>query len=166
MERIIALDPGGTTGWAMWTKMYNYVPGSGQYLGEDDKFSWGQLGPHEHHEELFALLEHMHVQEYTIVCESFEFRQYRQRENINLMSREYIGVVKLFRQQRSEIASFSPVVFQTAGQAKGFVSDEKLKAIDLYPSGQKHARDALRHLIYYMVNKRKRYDIVKNWRDL
>jgi hypothetical protein len=35
-----------------------------------------------------------------------------------------------------------------AQQAKAFWTDEKLKLVGLYEPGMKHARDALRHLLY------------------
>jgi hypothetical protein len=58
------------------------------------------------------------------------------------------------------------VVFQTAGAGKGFVSDEKLKIMDMWVPGKKHAMDARRHLIYYMVNKQKRLDLIQSWKNL
>lgn len=149
--RIIALDPGGTTGWALYDVDSD----------NNEKWTCGQIGPHEHHDELFSHLERLHVQSFTVVCESFEFRQNAQRNNLNLMSKEYIGIVKLFGQQRNV-----PVVFQTAGQAKPFVTDEKLKIMGHYTPGMKHARDAYRHLILYMVSRLKRVDLIESWRNL
>lgn len=147
----LALDPGGTTGWV------RYSPEAPSLM----RFVTGQLGPEEHHERLYALLEREHTQKYTVICESFEFRQNKQRDNINLMSREYIGVVKLFRKERNV-----PVVFQTAGAAKGFVTDEKLKAMGLWVPGQKHAMDAMRHLVFYLVNVERRVDLIQSWKEL
>jgi len=153
MQRIVALDPGGTTGIA--TVRFD----DGGY-----EWSFSELGPYEHHDELWEFLYNTckpWTTGSTIVCESFEFRQNRQRDNINLMSREYIGVVKLFRAILNV-----PVVFQTAGMAKPFVTDEKLKAMDLYYTRSKHARDATRHALYYMITKLKRHDLIESWKDL
>jgi hypothetical protein len=158
MVRIIALDPGGTTGIAV-CDVRIIKP---DYLEYD--WNWYELGPHEHHKELFDFLKVNTVgfkSDFTIVCESFEFRQNRQRDNINLMSREYIGVVKLYHKMYGV-----PVVFQTAGAAKGFVSDDKLKVMGLYQKSSKHERDATRHLIYYMVNKLGRSDLIEKWFEL
>lgn len=158
IKRVLSLDPGGTTGYAVMS----YDPSEPiDLLPPNDGWYVGQLGPHEHHLELEQLLyRHPNA---TIVCESFEFRQYRQRDNINLMSREYIGVVKLFGQRRGDLY---PVVFQTAGAAKPFVTDEKLKVMGLWVPGQKHARDALRHLVTYLVRQEKRIELIKSWKDL
>lgn len=154
IRRVIALDPGGTTGWAVWS--------TPDIIGKNSpEFLVGEIGPEEHHNALFQHLEELHTHNTVVVCESFEFRQNRQRDNINLMSREYIGIVKLFGQQRR-----CPVVFQTAGLAKTFVTDPKLKAMGLWWTGQRHARDATRHLVYFMVNAMRRTDLVENWKDL
>lgn len=153
MKRIVALDPGGTTGVAT--------------VKIDDAgvctWSWDQLGPQEHHHELWTTLcdELANTGDLTIVCESFEFRQNRQRDNINLMSREYIGVVKLFSATYG-----TPVVFQTAGLAKPFVTDAKLKVMDLWVPGQKHAMDATRHAVTFMIQKLKMVKLIDSWKEL
>lgn len=43
------------------------------------------------------------------------------------------------------------LVQQTAQQAKGFCTDEKLKAWGVYQEGRPHARDAIRHALYYLL---------------
>jgi hypothetical protein len=157
VKRIVALDPGGTTGWAYWQDQPNPQNPS------QPNFMVGQLGPQEHHQGLYQWLEHLHVSDFTVVCESFEFRQQDvgTRMGINLMSREYIGVTKLFGQERN-----APVVFQTAALGKGFVTDEKLKVMGLWWPGMKHAMDAMRHLIYYMVLKDGHKYLINSWKDL
>jgi hypothetical protein len=44
-----------------------------------------------------------------------------------------------------------PYISQTAQVAKGFCTDEKLKAWGFYQQGQKHARDAIRHGLYFLL---------------
>lgn len=137
MKRIIALDPGGTTGWASYTTY-------------DDprlmKFDSGQMGPHDHHEELFEWLQYSAGYELEIVCESFEYRN-ANRPGLVLASKEYIGVTKLACRRFS-----APYTEQTASKAKGFVKDAHIKRLGLWSSGDKHAMDAMRHLIFYIVN--------------
>lgn len=175
MYRVVALDPGGTTGWASYTAQR--VPVRSSDSGARDGFGWanekwncGQIGPQDHHDELYAFLESERVTHYSVVCESFEFRQGKQRDNLDLSSKEYIGVVKMFKQREGV-----PAIFQTAGQAKAFIPDKpkngmpanhKLKVIGLYYPGQKHANDAMRHLVTYLVQKQRRYDLVTKWKDL
>jgi len=161
--RVIALDPGGTTGWATYSaQTSSYISTAGkQYLYADEEWACGQIGPEEHHLDLYEFLELQHIHDTVVVCESFEYRNYRHRDNLNLMSKEYIGVTKLFGQERDV-----PVVFQTAGAAKPFVTDQKLKKMGLWYPGQKHAMDAMRHLVFHLVNKNRRTDLIKCWKDL
>jgi len=44
-----------------------------------------------------------------------------------------------------------PLTEQTAQQAKGFCTDERLRAWGLYQEGQRHARDSIRHACYYLL---------------
>jgi hypothetical protein len=67
------------------------------------------------------------------------------------MSREYIGVTKLFHQERM-FKLGQKLILQNASQAKGFVSDKRIKDLGLWSPGWRHAMDGYRHLIYYMVN--------------
>jgi hypothetical protein len=163
--RIIALDPGGTTGWATYTAGRMVWDSSGtEYY--DEKWACGQLGPHEHHNELDIWLGIQQTEQYVIVCESFEFRNLdrRHRDNINLMSREYIGVAKRFAQERQV-----PLRLQTASLAKGLFPDsgphanKKIKDAGLWHPNQKHAMDATRHLLWYLVNRDNRLDLVERW---
>jgi len=150
-KTIVALDPGGTTGITIWKDLG---------LGEQVWFNL-HLGPDEHHKELADLLEREQTQDFTVVCESFEFRQGKQRAGIVLVSKEYIGVVKYLARERN-----FPVVFQTAGLAKGFVSDEKLKAMGLYQRGMRHANDATRHLVTYRVQRLHHNYLINDWKVL
>lgn len=45
----------------------------------------------------------------------------------------------------------TPLTKQSAQQGKGFCTDDKLQAWGLYQKGERHARDAIRHAIYYLL---------------
>jgi hypothetical protein len=164
--RVVALDPGGTTGWAAYSanRIVHDPWNPSQDEWKDGLWSWGQIGPGKHHLELEELLDKQSegIDTFIVVCESFEFRQGKQRANINLMSREYIGVVELWCKHNPK----AEYVAQTAGMGKGFVTDPKLRIMGRWIKGQKHARDAMRHLIYYMVNRQRRRDMIKSWQNL
>lgn len=156
--RIIAFDPGGTTGWASYSAFaIDDVNGNGTRTYHNETWAQGQLGPEEHHGQLNALLELQRVKDYTLVSESFEFRN-RARDGLELISREYIGVIKLFAEEE-EVSLY----MQTAAQGKGFITDRKIKAAGLWHPGWKHAMDATRHLLFHMVNKQRRMDLVERW---
>src|SRR6476661_1046207 len=115
--RVLAFDPGGTTGWAMYDGLFLPDPDNGGKPAlVEQKHTVGHLGPHEHHDELYEFLEESAIHDFAVCWESFEFRQGKQRDNIELISREYIGIMKLFVRQRGCKAKS-----YTAGQSKGFV---------------------------------------------
>lgn len=149
---ILALDPGGTTGWASFqaTQIWNPLEGKFEYVGR--QWTCGHLDlPHEdHHLSLYNLLGQMHLAKYQLVCESFEYRN-RSRPGLELISREYIGVTRLFCQERRV-----PLTLQSASQGKitdkSFVKKENLQRLALWAPGWTHAMDAYGHLLYYMIN--------------
>lgn len=133
--RILSFDPGGTTGWAL----YDPEVGTG--------YNQGQMGPQEHHEQLYGFLELQHTYDLHVVCESFEYRKNEpRRDNIVLVSLEYIGVIKLFCAERNVTLKM-----QTASYGKAFWSDDNLKKVELYWKGHPHANDAMRHLLAYQT---------------
>lgn len=132
MTTIVALDPGGTTGVTVLDE-----------VGD----AWTmQLGPEDHHLELYKLLTSWEPD--VVVCESFMYRQ-NDRTGIKLNSVEYIGVAKLWCQTNNK-----KFVLQTPAQAKGFVTDEKLKLLNFFARAQRHANDATRHLVYYVIKNK------------
>jgi hypothetical protein len=163
--RVLALDPGGTTGWATYTAQRLRDPVEEKWEYYDEKFDCNEIGPEEHHQRLWTLLELQHTAEFTIVCESFEFRIHdNQRDNVELISREYIGITKLYTIQRP-----ASLRMQTAAKAKGFIPDKgpqanvKLRQAGLWVPSHKPAMDAMRHLLYFLVNVQGRMDLVERW---
>jgi hypothetical protein len=164
---IVALDPGGTTGWACCEikEVAQSIDERGSLrVNEDYVYTAGQIGPEQHHKKLWdALLDwrdstqHLHL-----VVESFQFRQGRQRANIVLDSLEYIGVAKLFATMNTSRVS---IALQTPASAKGFVSDSKIKRLGLWRPGAPHANDATRHLLYYQVNVLHDYSFLDRWKS-
>jgi len=128
--KVIALDPGRTTGYAYGEKYRNDLKIS-YYQAEWD------------HLNLYGFLEDS-PHDY-IVCESFEFRQGKQT-GVDLYPCELIGVVNYFDQR---VNVQSRLYMQTAAQGKGYYDNDKLKAMDLYKRGLQHGRDACRHLLYW-----------------
>lgn len=122
---IIALDPGITTGIAT-------------LIGTDIIIT-KQLGPS--HAGSYEFLQKASPKE--VVYESFI---YQRRNKVELYPVEVIGVIKLY----GEIYDI-PLFVQSASQAKGFITDDKIKKMGLWVRGQKHGMDALRHLLYHLI---------------
>lgn len=166
--RIIAIDPGGTTGWASYSARTLEVPDNDQADSEwhleyyDESWICGQMGPGDHHQQLYQFLELQQVQNFTVIGERFDFRG-NDRPDIDLMAREYMGVVKLFSQDRSvDVVWQWP--FEAVGR-KSFVQERHLKNIGVWVKGGAsqwvHAMDAYRHLLHYMTTKQRRIDILR-----
>lgn len=134
--KIVALDPGGTTGVSSIE--------FDERTHEIREATLMQLGPHEHHTEIEDVIKDATI----VVCEGFEYRN-NSRSGLVLVSKEYIGVVKAYCTNHN-----IRYEEQTAAQAKGFISDKALKRLGLYSSNAKHANDATRHLLYYIINGR------------
>ena len=132
--KIVALDPGGTTGVSSIE--------FDERTHEMREVMLMQLGPHEHHTEIEDVIKDATI----VVCEGFEYRN-NSRSGLVLVSKEYIGVAKAYCANHD-----IRYEEQTAAQAKGFISDKALKLLGLYSSDAKHANDATRHLLYFIIN--------------
>lgn len=162
---ITALDPGGTTGVALYDCDIIFNANEQPELF-NEKFDTLQIGPEPHHKTLLHLLERRHVANTIIVCESFQYRRPVEAPSVELISVEYIGVVNLLAQERPDIQ----VIWQTTGKVLpsksqhkvgGFWTDDKLKQVRKFSPGKKHANDAMRHLLYYMAFTMGRRDLLE-----
>lgn len=146
---ILAFDPGGTTGWALFQADRIVTPDSMvEYYNV--KHTCGHLGPEPHHKRLYDFMGYCVTETTHFVTESFEYRN-RERPGLELISREYIGVMRYFGEERTY-----PIIQQTASQGKitdkSFVRKGNLQKLGLWETGFKHAMDARGHLLYYMIN--------------
>lgn len=126
---ILAIDPGKTTGWAIW---------------QHNEWSAGE------HEDWYVMchwLEEIHHHFPVMICESFHITAATGKKSPQPWSLEMIGVVKFLRWNRG----MAKPVFQSPGDAMSFATNEKLKKAGMYSVGQEHARDASRHLLLYLV---------------
>jgi hypothetical protein len=126
--RFIALDPGGTTGIAEFNDQH--------HIG----IVTSHLGPNPHHNALYDWL--VQAQPGVVIYEAFDNRGIA---GADLISREYIGVTRMFC-QRNQISSHS----QKAAAIKGgFWTDDRLATTALWKR-MVHERDATVHLLVYL----------------
>src|SRR5215831_12019244 len=145
--RAIAFDPGGTTGWAQLDVDVDHYNPEVQF---HSRVVSGQIGRNntEHHKLLWKLLTQKRPN--VIICERFDNRG---NEFAKLTSREYIGVIKLYRDLYPVT-----VIWLGADQAKEWCTNEKLTELGVLCipiTRWKHANDAIRHLVYYIVFRSK-----------
>jgi hypothetical protein len=78
LYRVLALDPGGTTGWATYTaeKMWiGDLPAEEKVEYYDEKWACGQIEHQDHHNALDQFLGFMQTEAFVIVCEGVHPRQ-------------------------------------------------------------------------------------------
>jgi hypothetical protein len=128
---------------------------------DDFRLEVGDLGPGEHHNELYRFIGSYYVaysDTLRLVTEAFNFRQHATddkgnggKAKVELISCEYIGVIKLFG-ERYEI----PVASYNSSEGKGFATDLKLEAMGWFQTPKttkRHRNDAIRQAVCYMVKK-------------
>lgn len=171
---VLGFDPGGTTGWAFaWTMK----PLTSNSTMDDISLVVDELTG-LHHNAIFELMlkykffAHSMGLLMEMVTEPFEFRQFARQEGdkisrskVELISCEYIGVMKYFR----EVHSVPLYEGFNAGQAKSYVPNLKLDKMGWLQrpvTPERHKNDALRQVVKYLIVKKLvRSPITPTWRD-
>ena len=132
-EHFIALDPGETTGVAIYT--------IGKREGTINRF-WKRMQI----TDLKDLWRVLAVEEPKVVAYEM-FTQSLGAGSTNFGAVEAIGVIKLYG------ALTDKELVPQARQVKNFWTDEKIKQCGLWEPGMKHAMDATRHMLYYLMQE-------------
>lgn len=144
-KRILALDPGETTGWSVFTGEFPDAPMPYQWqmTACGQAKSWPLKDALENLGEL--------VSKYCpdfIVYERYAVYAWKSQDHSwsEVPTVQIIGLIKTLALQHD-----IPVTEQTAQVAKHFCTDKFLRDCNLYERGQKHARDSIRHGLYYIL---------------
>lgn len=131
---VLCLDPGETTGWALWHEGKLHTCGQ-EYTGQDPA-STGRLVKWLDQDDHLRL----------IVYEEYRVRGNKFREHVGseVVTIQHIGAIKVVADELGV-----PLWKQSAGMAKGFATDGKLRRWGLWQPNERHANDAIRHGIYY-----------------
>lgn len=134
MIRVLSLDPGATTGYAL-------AASNGQRIRisvDEKQFTL---------DEMYHLLErHRQHADAHVIYEDFAYRNVS-RMGLDLTPVKMIGIIELFKERYEPFVTFTK---QTAAQGKYFYSDTTLRELGVYKKGKKHGRDATRHLLYWI----------------
>ena len=138
MTRILALDPGGTTGWALFRLPDDdpiYLIDCGQVVGGNDRFIrwWGTV---EHD---------------LVVSETFRLDGRTRYPDITPLRIE--GALDVL----------SPGWHGQANVMKAHAPDDLLKKHGLWIRGQRHSRDAIRHGLAYAKMHKHLPTLAKFW---
>ncbi len=132
---LLCLDPGETTGWAAFTN------GRLSESGQLDSTSDTANGLHTLlHHRFAGKPDHLVAEDYRVYA-----HRVLQHTNSSLFTPRLLGMIEA----ESELNAI-PLTLQMATQAKGFVSDQRLKDWGMWTT-QRHARDAIRHGIYFLL---------------
>lgn len=138
--KIISFDPGGTTGVVILDSK------------RPAQFRSIQIEIDDHHTAIWSLLL-AHSPD-KIIAEDFNYRVIEEgtRKGIELISRDYLGVIKLYQQLYGKPAGCELIIQKPAYAVgkKPFFTDEFLKRMGIYTKGAPHSNDAMRHLLMYL----------------
>lgn len=140
--RVIGIDPGETTGICC------FRGGSlidAQQLDTSDPV----IGPTEVEQYIRDIISLTDKLPLHIVMEDYKVYSWKADDHswASLHTPRLIGAIEYICGAVLKV----PITKQMAQVAKGFCTDEKLKAWNLWVPGKRHARDAIRHAIYYML---------------
>lgn len=131
--RVLAIDPGGTTGYCY----ANVVDGA------------VELYPFQIVDDVDeAFFRVRDFKPRYIICEDFEYRN-RARAGLNLFPVQLIGVVRLY--ELTAPGGECALYLQKASQGKAYYTDTLLKQMKVYKRGVPHGMDATRHLLQWLT---------------
>lgn len=137
--KVLALDPGETTGWAM----FESTAEDAKLLCQGQIKTWPMIIAVDN---LTKMIEE-HKPDF-IVHEMYAVYEWKSQDHSwsQIPTVRVIGCIETLSIQQH--ISYSS---QTAQVAKNFCTDEKLKTWDFYEKGMRHARDAVRHGTYFLL---------------
>lgn len=138
--KLLALDPGETTGYAVFecsSTSRPLVSESGHLFSNPVEKGIDALG------ELINRTKPNYI-----VCEDYKIYGWKSASHSwsELHTPQLIGCIRMFAYTLK-----IPFRKEMAQEPKGFVTDDKLRAWGLYIKGKKHARDAIRHGIFFLL---------------
>ncbi len=133
MATVVAVDPGGTTGLALWS------PEMGLTLRE--------LAPADSAVDWLADTARS-LKKATFVVERYIITPATAKMSQQHDALEIIGALKFLVRRHGHA-----MVMQTPAEAKAFSTDAKLKRVGWYSPGEGHARDASRHALLFLAKQ-------------
>lgn len=144
-EPMIALDPGETTGVAVFDGDTTITVYQRETKDIGQSFEWFhnllEAGTISMEKATLGVFAH-------IRCEDYRIYEWKSADHSwsQVHTLRWIGAIIAAAHWNS-----TPLSFCMAQHAKKFWTDEKLKHFGLYPTGLRHGKDALRHLLYYLL---------------
>jgi hypothetical protein len=135
-QHVLCFDPGHTTGWAVF---YN-----NELLESGEIQTKSQIDVLTNADPLYGRYKPT-----VVVMEDYRVYKWRKDHHVGseMLTTQVIGGLELLAVQNW----IYHIIKQPAQVAKGFCTDKKLKDWGFWQSGERHARDAIRHGCYYIL---------------
>lgn len=138
--RLITFDPGQTTGYSIWDNMKLTEAGQlATFPLKDSVYQIKAWVVNQIPQSIKRTGVHIVMEEYRVYQHKTESHAHNDMHTSRL-----IGALETLLVLRGV-----PYSMCGAGLAKTFATDDKLEAWNLWQPGKKHARDAIRHAIYW-----------------
>jgi hypothetical protein len=133
---LLCLDPGETTGWAIFRN--GNLTGSGQFRVTNTLVF----------DKIIDRLEPTHL-----VVENYRIYPWKSKQHnwSDVPTLRYIGAI-----QHAAALRGVPITMQMAQLVKTFCTNTKLKSWGVYKEDKKHANDAIRHGCYFLLFVKRR----------
>lgn len=143
--RLLCLDPGETTGWAIFEDCALHDCGQTRTV-RDGVIDFDAIR---------CLIMGSHCD--WIVCEDYKVYAHKLDSHTfsPVVTLRVIGIAEYLAWEKG-----TEMTFQMAQQAKQFVTDDKLQRWGMYQEKMKHARDAIRHGVYFLLFHKRGKSIV------
>lgn len=135
---LLVFDPGHTTGWAFFEN--NTLQEAGQIATH---------GSEEATKTILPLLQTYKPKR--VIYEDYRIYSWRRDHHVGseLITSQVIGTIKTLI---TMMLNDTEIISQPPSVAKTFAKDNKLRAWGFYQHNKRHANDAIRHGIYWLVH--------------
>lgn len=143
--KLLALDPGQTTGWSIWTHQDHQT----ELVRQGQASTWPMTDAVKSLNDLVGMAQRVEAKgPLLLVFEAYNVYAHKlqQHTHSDVPTLRVIGVIETLCTQAG-VEYFT----QTAQVAKAFSTDGNLKSWGYYQRGQRHARDSVRHGTYFIM---------------
>jgi len=147
--RVLAVDPGGTTGLALYDERPSYHPTDPGLLPAEF-YSWQEDDYEGVARRILSNAKPGRLD--ALVCEGFHIRGNTHKLDAGAFNQttDLIGACRY-----AAFLADIPFIRQTPAQAKGFATDDKLRKLGWWSTGSAgHDNDAARHLLTHLAGIR------------
>lgn len=133
---ILAVDPGGTTGWSLLTE-----PGGKPHSAQDK--------PYDFERKAHLLLNQDDASDALIVVERFTITAATAKKSQQPDALKQIGALEYLARCYAGL----DLNYQSPAEVMRLVTDTRLRALGWYIPGKEHSNDSLRHMVAFLAKR-------------